>query len=369
LFRIKLLLRTPLFQAMSSYYADIASSGNVDIASSGNVEEPRTASVEKPAAGSADIASSGNVEEPRTASIEKRGAPSDDKASVEEPGAASVETLGAKHKVSEIIALYGDEGEVHEPVGENAIVPVLLSQEMLQQVRAETTHQVRNSMHRAMRDALQAVSNGYPDALPPDWAKLPWRQYIAQHPQAADLVGAGIVDISHVYIEGTADANRMCRPRCDFALAHADGGHVRIHPGTHPRNDAKPFFVPSSVLQSPAQQWATLAVGEAFTFQSAEKVPPIDRMGARRALQYLREAGVGELAKDQEAPFKWWLWLATIAHSQPQVVRPGAVSAAVEDVQPELVLVTVRQSDGSAQSIHLLAPHDGRPKVFVSLAP
>eukprot|EP00972_Heterocapsa_arctica_P076719 11314962-Heterocapsa_arctica.AAC.1 len=61
----------------------------------------------------------------------------------------------------------------------------------------------------------------------------------------------------------------MSKPRCDFVLTYADTGYVRIHPGTTPRQDAKLRFFQPPVLLSPAQQWATLVHGNAFTVQSA----------------------------------------------------------------------------------------------------
>ena len=144
---------------------------------------------------------------------------------------------------------------------------VLLSQEMLPQVRelARQRRVSRGNAHDQVREALNIVASGGPGAAAPNWAGLPWMEYIALHPRAADLVGPGIVEIFHAFIEGTLDPNRMGIPRCDFVLQYPDGGYVRIHPGSRPRSDATPLFFPPPVLLSPALQWASLLDGAAFT--------------------------------------------------------------------------------------------------------
>ena len=57
----------------------------------------------------------------------------------------------------------------------------------------------------------------------------------------------------------------------------------------------------------------TLVYGTAFMEVSVQLVPQIDRMGSARAWLCLQRAGVGELANDPTAPFKCWLWIATVA--------------------------------------------------------
>ena len=136
---------------------------------------------------------------------------------------------------------------------------VVLSQEMLPQVRelARQRRVSRGNAHDQMREALNIVANGGPGAAAPNWAGLPWMECIALHPRAEDLVGPGIVEIFNAFIEGTEDPNRMRIPRCDFVLQYADGGYVRIHPGSRTKSDARPLLFPPPVLLSPALQLAT----------------------------------------------------------------------------------------------------------------
>ena len=109
----------------------------------------------------------------------------------------------------------------------------------------------------------------------------------------------------------------------------------------------------------------TLVYGTAFMEVSVQLVPQIDRMGSARAWLCLQRAGVGELANDPTAPFKWWFWIATVAQNSPIVVRPGAVSAKVDDARPHAARVRVRQSDGAQRIVELRAGANRRPQARV----
>ena len=73
---------------------------------------------------------------------------------------------------------------------------------------------------------------------------LPWKEYIANHLEADQIIGPGITRASLQFIEGAKDPNRLGQLRLDFAFETIDGGHCRLHPGNKPKGEARTVFVP-----------------------------------------------------------------------------------------------------------------------------
>ena len=65
-----------------------------------------------------------------------------------------------------------------------------------------------------------------------------WKHYVAQHKDARNVIGDGIVRVTVERIEGTRDPNRGGEQRTDFVIYHADGSYARLHPGRIPKSDA-----------------------------------------------------------------------------------------------------------------------------------
>jgi hypothetical protein len=59
---------------------------------------------------------------------------------------------------------------------------------------------------------------------------LNWRSFLANRPDAARIIGTGVVQFLFVRIPGSVDTNRTGVPRGDFAVMRWDGSVVRIHP-------------------------------------------------------------------------------------------------------------------------------------------
>ena len=135
----------------------------------------------------------------------------------------------------------------------------------------------RYKLHDVAREVIQFL-NGQPETSGPfdvsgnNWPT--WKTYIAKHKGAEDLVGTGITAIMGEFIEGTEDPNRGGKRRLDLAIYHADGGYVRIHPGTSRLRSRSTSRRPEqqAVLQSTLAQNGTPAVLQAFGTGTAPSV-------------------------------------------------------------------------------------------------
>ena len=109
-----------------------------------------------------------------------------------------------------------------------------------------------SGLHQAMRDHLQAVSDAneaipyrrHVEVLP----ELPWRQYIAFHDKCELFVGKGIVRF-YLQFMSKVDPNRNGQLRLNYVVERRDGSVVLLHPGTTPRNDAKPIYLTAEKFQ------------------------------------------------------------------------------------------------------------------------
>ena len=65
-----------------------------------------------------------------------------------------------------------------------------------------------------------------------------WKYYVAQHKDARQIIGDGIVRVTAQRIDKQRDPNRGGAERTDFFMFHEDGSYARLHPGNSPKNDA-----------------------------------------------------------------------------------------------------------------------------------
>ena len=108
------------------------------------------------------------------------------------------------------------------------------------------------SLHKAMRAHLQAVAHaseenpyGRRREVP---LTLPWRAYIAFHPQRNRLIGPGI-DCFYMYFMPEVDPNRAGQLRLNYVMERTDGTVVLLHPGRRASQDALPLFLNASEFQ------------------------------------------------------------------------------------------------------------------------
>ena len=116
---------------------------------------------------------------------------------------------------------------------------VLLPQHVIAIQQEEASREPPRSLHRLARDALNAISksaNRSPVNLD---GVFPWMQYVAAHPQSADIIGTGITRAHAVFLPGTNDPNRGGAPRLDFCFYRTDCTFCRVHPGRRPKEDAQ----------------------------------------------------------------------------------------------------------------------------------
>ena len=175
---------------------------------------------------------------------------------------------------------------------------------------AEKARTPKRSLHKLARDSLNTITNaGVDSELDKNldgW--FPWKEYIACHNRAADIVGPGVTHASAEFIEGTRDANRGGQQRLDFVLYRLDGTHCRLHPGTKQANDAAPVFSSDGRVATehlPARiQWSALPQLP-FTYELAWTIPKIDQMGKKDAYRFLLSIPLGPLPTTSDASFKW----------------------------------------------------------------
>jgi hypothetical protein len=189
------------------------------------------------------------------------------------------------------------------------------------------------SLHKVARDALNAITDiGCPSPKPLDtW--FPWREHVACHPRANEIIASGVTRATAEAIEHTMDANRGGSPRIDFIMYRADGTHCHIHPGTKKGNDAKLIFPRETGGQGPATertpaqyQWSSLPEIP-LTRAAAATIPQTDRIGKARAYQSLADIAPGPLLTTADALSKWWLFLPNLGHNTADVIGDGLIAA------------------------------------------
>ena len=161
-----------------------------------------------------------------------------------------------------------------------------------------------------------------------------WRAYVCTHREHEKMIGSGIVRVSAQMIWGTKDANRRGRPRVDLVLHHRDSSYVRLHPGSHRRNDAQLKVSPPSASEhgvSAAQQWKRIwSEDGVFSINDARLIPQGDRIGRKEAwkrLSSLRHDVPFDITDGTK--FLWWLWVASFGSKLEPVVGCGLRKAEV----------------------------------------
>ena len=126
-----------------------------------------------------------------------------------------------------------------------AAPPVLLTAADVDNLRAaEERIKPPRSLHTLARDTLNdmitAGVNGDIDRNLEQW--FPWRNYIACHVKAYEIIGTGVTHAMAEYIPQTRDSNRGYQERLDFVIYRTDATRCRLHPGKRPSQDAKLIF-------------------------------------------------------------------------------------------------------------------------------
>ena len=181
-----------------------------------------------------------------------------------------------------------------------------------------------------------------------------WPEYLALHPQAAALVGPGVVKFDVAVVAGTKDPNRGGLPRLDFVVHHIDGGYWRLHPGTKSKDDASPqYFHPAKGPQVDASdRWRYLPSG-GFQCAHAATVPQTDRMNKTQAWAELESLSNGDLDAGPDAKFKWWLWLGNLGAISREVLGDGVVSASLHNQASNVKHITFTRADSTQVTVEL----------------
>jgi hypothetical protein len=203
-------------------------------------------------------------------------------------------------------------------------------------------------LHNLARDALNAISAADPQAELEihleNW--FPWRQYLAFHAQASEIVGTGITRATAEFIRGTNDPNRRDRARMDFIVDRTDGTWCRFHPGTSKRNDAKLIF-------SWTQSQGTAQPHLPFTYATAMAVPQQDRVGKRDAFRLLKNTPCGTL------DWQWWLFVSNVGSLTRELIGPGIVQAELHDKWDTGVELLFRRVDATEARLQLTECRSG----------
>ena len=165
---------------------------------------------------------------------------------------------------------------------------VILSQaQVLELKRGGTSKRVLHGRMREFLDTTAAANPGQRDGATPMRAQapaeLPWKEYIAKHPEADSIVGNGLVSFSLCFVAGTRDPNRRGQMRLDYVAEQVptDGAaeYVYLHPGSTSKTDAKVRYIHEA-----ADTWIR---DKETALRSLENIPPHLRYGRRQAFQTL----------------------------------------------------------------------------------
>ena len=95
---------------------------------------------------------------------------------------------------------------------------------------------------RAFLDATSDSQPRDPDVLAFDIpANVPWKHYIARHPQSRRIVGSGITRAQLMFVPDVHDPNRGGQLRLDYVFENLEGVRCQLHPGNKSK-DAAPIF-------------------------------------------------------------------------------------------------------------------------------
>ena len=255
--------------------------------------------------------------------------------------AASDATVAAKASVS------GDtNGGGASEQGELVLRRSLVSREDLPALRATSKARLAsvNSLHEEARAMLNELANGEEGPAVDLQQRWPtWREYIASHKQASDTVGMGIVAFTAERIAGTSDPNRHGKKRLGFFARRTDGSAYRLHPGQRRALDAKPRYMPPSVLQSTRDE--TMLLGN--TLAELQAIPQSDCYGKDYAFNKLLELECepGTDLTDQEK-FAWPLFFANLGRLSRKVVGQRITKVTLILREENKIILEVSNSDG-----------------------
>ncbi len=238
---------------------------------------------------------------------------------------------------------------------------ILLHPRDLPTLKAQESSLVpRRSLHNLARDALNAITAAGPqgelEIHLENW--FPWREYLAFHAQASEIVGSGITRATAEFTRGTNDANRGDQARMDFVVDRSDGTCCRFHPGTTKRTDAKLIFHPNATEHGINANTSTQSQGTAqphlpFTYASAMAVPQQDRVGKRDAFRLLKNTPCGTL------DWQWWLFVSNVGSLTRELIGPGIVQAELHDKWDTGVELLFRRADATEARLQLTECRSG----------
>jgi hypothetical protein len=232
--------------------------------------------------------------------------------------------------------------------------PAILEVSELPAIRkAENAIIPKRSLHGLARGAL----NDFADAAAHDESPkclddlFPWKAYVAFKDYGARVVGPGISRAVVDQIKDVKDPNRGGRPRVDFILYRVDGSAFRLHPGTKPNGDAAPVYCPPS----PATEQTATCVWHArpilsFTYEQAKRIPQIDKLGKKEALEALQT---------EPDKFKWWLFAANLGRHTEDVIGNGITSAELVEHSDTNARLRFQHQDRSTVEVEILRRENG----------
>ncbi len=244
--------------------------------------------------------------------------------------------------------------------------PVLLAPEDIHTlISAERARAPPRDLHKLARTALNTIARSGPqNAVTRDLhGCFPWKEYIACHPNASRIIGAGVVRALAEFSATTKDPNRGGQPRLDFVFYAADGSFARLHPGSTQQQDAQPFFSSGKVAAehlahtvSARSHWSS-APALPFTFTQAQTIPQIDRIGKAAAFESLQLLPLGLLPVDEPSSFQWWLYACNLGTLTASVFGEGIVSAVLEEKTFDFVQLLFTRADGNFARIRITQHH------------
>ena len=262
------------------------------------------------------------------------------------------------------------------PPADSASEHVLLSVEDLPALRqsgqpnAQTSHDEARRWTNLFAGARAEVAAGVQADLAAEWST--WKTYIARHKNADAIVGPGVVSFTAEFIEGTFDPNRGGIPRLDLVIGQADGGYVRLHPGSKPKHDAAPIFFSSSASEHAAYEWRTPDIDGIFTPTRANQVPQTDKLCKKQIWQtiqglivqglitYRPDTSTGTLRTlplwldiTDGNLLCWRLWICNLGLHTRKVIGTGVRRAHVAMPTDDLAVFKFTRSDDSECLVNL----------------
>ena len=305
----------------------------------------------------------------------KSGAPEHAESAAAPSPAAAAETMGANDQRGSASAEQW-----------KLVQHVLLTPEELPELRRRGQRQSR-SLHDEARTWTNKLANvasehvGVQANLVDEWKN--WKLYIATRNKAEELVGPGVVAFTAENIEGTHDPNRAGRPRLDLVLHHSDGGYVRLHPGSQPKNDAIHRYFPrqvsapeharrpASASEHAAHEWRTAgASSSTFTSERAALVPQGDRLNKNLVWKTVEQLLDEKSIPDEQSGSKmdltdgqvlrWWLWICNLGNLTREVIGAGVVKAHLAMNGSDEAVFTFTRADDTECTVRLYCHRRGK---------